>query len=191
MKNTESGIGGFQKQISEFFDISTFFIVVMLLAFGLISIFSATSEAGQSDYFYKQMIFSFIGIALVFIIMYIPEIWVYKSSYLVYGLSLVLLVAVKFLGKEISGTKGWFEFAGFSFQPSELAKLTALMAVARYLSVQGTDIKTLRDLGITLAIIAAPSLLIMWQPDFGTATVLIALLLGILFWTGFDVLFYI
>jgi rod shape determining protein RodA len=186
MKFEKDEINTFQKQLSEYFDLSTFFIVVLLLAAGLTSIYSATYEAGMSDFFYKQLAFSIAGAVGMIIVMFIPETWIQKLSYVAYGITLVLLVLVKFIGKEISGTQGWFDLGSFSLQPSELAKLTTLLAVARYLSIQGTDIKTLRDLGITVGLVLLPFGLIAWQPDFGTGTVLIAMLAGVLYWTGFD-----
>jgi rod shape determining protein RodA len=175
-----------QKQISEYFDISTFFITLLLLSFGLISIYSATYESGMSDYFYKQLIFTAFGIGIMFITMFLPEHFIFRFSYILYFFCLLLLIAVKIFGKEIAGTRGWFDMGGFSFQPAELAKLATLIAAARFLSIQGTDIKTIRDLGFAFLLFLIPIILISIQPDIGTATVLVALLFGLLFWTGFD-----
>ncbi len=175
-----------KKQPLELFDWSLFMPVFLLLGFGLISIFSATYESEMSASFNKQVIFGGIGLATMLLFMFLPERFLQSNSIFLYAISILFLILVLFFGKGIAGTKGWFQLGGLSFQPSELAKFTSLLAVARYLSAKGTDIKTLRDLGITLGIIALPMGLVILQPDIGTASVFIALMLGVLLWSGFD-----
>jgi rod shape determining protein RodA len=175
-----------RKQPLELFDMSLFMPVILLFGIGLISIYSATYESHMSDSFFKQLIFGGIGIGTMIVFMFLPERFLQSNSIVLYAISILFLILVLFFGKGISGTKGWFQLGGLSFQPSELAKFTALLAVARYLSLKGTDIKTLRDLGITLGIIFLPVGLIVLQPDIGTATVFIAIALGVLLWAGFD-----
>lgn len=175
-----------KKQPLEFFDWSLFLPVILLFAVGLISIYSATYDSQMSSSFYKQMAFGGIGLATMLVFMFLPERFIYSNAFILYAISIFFLILVLFFGKGISGTRGWFQLGGLSFQPSELAKFTAILAAARYLSTKGTDIKTLRDLGITLGIILLPMFLVILQPDIGTASVYIALALGILLWSGYD-----
>ncbi|NLO18499.1 MAG: rod shape-determining protein RodA [Ignavibacteria bacterium] len=171
----------------EHFGLATFFVYILLVGFGLISIYSATYEAGMSTFFFKQLSFVVLGTAVMFITMFLPLRWLNAYSHIAYALSLLLLVLVLLFGKEISGTKGWFAFGGFGIQPAEPAKLTTLLAASRFLSLKGTDIRRVRDLGILLIIVLLPVGLILFQPDFGTATVFFAILLGVLLWVGFDI----
>lgn len=167
------------------FDWSTFLITVSLVALGLISIYSATYDSQMSSFFYKQLFAAGIGFIGLFILLFLPEGWLKGNSYLVYALCMALLGFVLFFGTEARGTKGWINLGSYSIQPSELAKFGVLIFLANHLSMKGRDIRQLRDLFFCIAIVAAPMFLIMKQPDFGTSTVLLAMLVGIMYWTGF------
>ena len=175
-----------KRQPGEFFDWSTFLVTLLLVTIGLISIYSATYEAGMSSRFTQQLIYSLLGFSAIIVIMFLPEHWIYDASYPLYGIIVLMLAVVLFFGKEVNGTKGWLSLGFMTFQPAEFAKVGTLLAIARFLSSKGIDIKNLRDFLITLAFILLPALLIIKQPDHGTATVLAALFIGILFWSGFD-----
>jgi rod shape determining protein RodA len=177
-----------KRQPGEFFDWSTFLITLLLVTFGLLSIYSATYDAGMSSRFTQQLIYAILGFSAVIVIMFIPERWLFDISYVFYLFVILLLLAVLIFGHEVNGTKGWLNLGFIRIQPSEFAKLATLLALARFLSSKGVDIRNLRDLLITLAIVLLPAALIFKQPDHGTATVLGALLVGILFWSGFDLL---
>ncbi len=169
-----------------FFDWTTFSISMALVAIGLLSIYSATYDSNMSSFFFRQLLSAAVGLGVLVGLVFIPESWLRLNSWVVYSLSLVLLVAVMFFGVEINGTKGWIRLGGNSLQPSELSKIGVLLAVAVHLAKKGVDIRTWRDFAIIIAIVAVPAYLIMQQPDFGTASVLFAMLFGILFWNGFD-----
>jgi rod shape determining protein RodA len=175
-----------KRQPGEFFDWSTFLITLLLVTIGLISIYSATYEAGMSSRFTQQLVYAFLGFSGVIVIMFLPERWLYDAAYPIYSVIVLTLIIVLFFGKEVNGTKGWMSLGFMTFQPAEFAKLGTLLGLARFLSSKGIDIKNLRDLLITVAIVLLPAFLIYKQPDHGTATVIVALLLGVLFWSGFD-----
>ncbi|MFP4368306.1 MAG: rod shape-determining protein RodA [Candidatus Kapaibacterium sp.] len=182
-----------EKPVSDYFDWGTFLIVLALTGIGLLSIYSATYDSIMEVFFYKQMISAAIGMSAMFIITFLPERWLRFSSYGVYIISIMLLGAVFLIGVESHGTKGWLRFGGMSLQPAEVAKFGVLLLIARHLSLKGTDIRTLRDLAITIVIVGIPALMIARQPDFGSATVFMALLFGTLYWSGFEtfILFFI
>jgi rod shape determining protein RodA len=184
----ENDIFVIKKQPGEFFDWPTFLMSILIMAMGLISIYSATYDAGMSHNFFKQLIYTGIGLGIMFVCMVLPERWLNEYALAFYIFVLLLLITVLVFGRTVYGTKGWFQIGGLSLQPSEFAKLAALNLIATHLSRKGTDIKTFRDFGFVIAIIFIPLALIAIEPDIGTATVLIALLVGILFWTGFDIL---
>jgi rod shape determining protein RodA len=141
----------------------------------------------MSSFFYKQIIAAGIGFGAILIITFLPERWITNNAYILYGLSIASLILVQFVGVEVHGTRGWIRFGGLSLQPAEIAKLGTLLAIARHLSLKGTDIRTIRDSAIIFVMVALPVYLIIRQPDFGSATVLVAMLLGILLWSGFDI----
>jgi rod shape determining protein RodA len=177
-----------KRQPGEFFDWSTFLLTLLLVTFGLISIYSATYEAGMSSRFTQQLIYALVGFVLIVVIIFIPERLLFDMSYILYALSILTLIAVLQFGREVNGTKGWLSLGFVTIQPAEFAKLATLLAVARFLSSKGVDIRNIRDLLITVAIVLLPAALIFKQPDHGTATVFAALLIGMLFWSGFDLL---
>ncbi len=165
------------------------FSCLILITFGLISIYSAVYGSSIDSNFTKQLVSVIVGLVVMGIAIYIPESILRLISYPSYIISILLLVAVLFIGESVYGTKGWISLGSFNLQPAELSKIGSLLAIATYLSGKGKDIRTLRDLGISFLIIALPAGLIFLQPDVGSASVLFAMFIGILFWTGFSSLF--
>src|SRR6266542_933919 len=122
------------------FNLTIFICTFGLVTIGLLAIYSATfGNPEVAGNFYKQLIFGAAGIILVLVIMYLPPKYISMSSYLLYGLNLMLLVAVLFLGKRISGSTSWFSLGGFGIQPSEFAKFTTILALSNYLSNKQID----------------------------------------------------
>ncbi len=161
-------------------------VTMLLCGMGLLSIYSATYDSNMSGTFFKQLASFGVGIAVMFVIYFIPERLLKLASYVAYGGSILLLVLVLIIGSEIFGTKGWINLGFFNLQPAELAKIGVIFMLAGHLSIKGSDIRTIRDLFICIIMTAVPAALILLQPDTGSATVLLAMLVGVLFWTGFD-----
>lgn len=176
-----------QKQASDFFDWTAFLVTMLLVAFGLMSIYSATYDSGMNVFFNRQLIYTFIGTIFMLGIMMIPERLIYVSAFPIYIASILLLILVFPFGKDVYGTRGWIDIKIMTLQPSEFAKFSCLLMVANHLSKKGTDIRTIRDFMIVCAIILIPMILILLEPDTGSASVLAALTFGILLWCGFDV----
>lgn len=89
----------------------------------------------------------------------------------IYGITIILLILVLFLGKEINGAKAWFRYGFFSFQPSEWAKFGTALALASYLSFFKSSVTNTNVFAISLALFLGPALLILLQPDFGSSLV--------------------
>jgi rod shape determining protein RodA len=168
------------------FDFRTFLVAISLVAIGLISIYSATYEAGASMIFKSQLIFAIGGVGIMLAIAYIPERLVKLSTMPTYLFGLVLLAAVLVLGTKTKGARSWFILGPISLQPSELAKFGTLMMAALFISREGKDLANWRDLGTVVGIVMAPVALIMLEPDFGSSSVYMAMLLGISLWGGAD-----
>lgn len=181
-----------QRRMNDLVDWGLMLAVFGVLAVGLISIYSATypsfisGVSGPSSTFVKQVIYASIGLVGALVAFFLPERWMRDAAWPMYGLSMALLVAVLIpgIGKVVNGQQCWIDIGGFSFQPSELAKLTTLMAIARFASEKGTDVLTIRDGGVALGILFLPMALIMLQPDTGSATVFMAMGMGIFLWLG-------
>ena len=133
-----------------------------------------------------------IGICLVvfFFIFLIDRKFWQTFAYPIYGISLLLLIAVLFFGREIKGATAWFVFGGFSFQPSELAKFATNIAMAAYLSSYSTNLKQVRHQLVSVSLLVAPIILILLQPDAGSALVFLSFFI-LLFREGFPVNYYI
>lgn len=173
----------------DYFDWTLFLLTIILLGMGLMSLYSATMEDGKSYDFIKQVISSGIGVFSMFFFMYFSDKYISFLSTALYIITIILLIAVLFFGETVHNTKGWLKLGSLTMQPSEIAKFTTILIIAKHLSSKGTNIKNIRDLGIVVGYTLLPTFLIILEPDFGTAFVFIAALIGILFWSGFDLYF--
>jgi rod shape determining protein RodA len=175
------------------FDWVLFIPVLLLIAVGLVSIYSSTADANAASYFYRQLTAVGLGLVVMIVIIFLPKNFVRNAAPYIYGISLLLLVAVLLFGTVIYGTKGWLRLGSFSLQPAELAKFGMLLGLAKYISSKGVDVRNIRDSGISILISIIPAILIYIQPDHGTVTVIIAILGGVLYWAGFNpfILFFI
>jgi rod shape determining protein RodA len=106
-------------------------------------------------------------------------------AYPAYGISLALLVAVELFGRTGKGAERWLELGPIGVQPSELMKIALILALARFLhTLTLDDVSRPRALAIATAIIAGPVILVLMQPNLGTAAILLAVGAGLLFAAG-------
>lgn len=162
---------------------------IILLAIGLIALFSATQETGFSE-FKKQIMWFLVSIPVVIVVMLIDYNTIAKLSPFFYGFFIILLIAVLFT-KPINGATSWFEITDtLKFQPSELAKVFVIMFLATIMiklqERNKNDINKISRLAIILLIVGVPLLLIIKQPDYGTAMAFIISTLLMLFVAGID-----
>jgi rod shape determining protein RodA len=164
-------------------------IYLVLVAFGWISIYAATFDEQHRDILDmtqnhgKQMLWIVLAIVIATAILLLDHQFFETFAYVIYGISLFLLLAVLFVGSEIKGAQSWFVLGPISFQPSELAKYGTALALAKYLKVHGSKFKEMRVKLISLCIIFLPAVLIMLQPDVGSMLVF-AVLLVVLYRQG-------
>jgi rod shape determining protein RodA len=161
----------------------TILIFLVLLLIGWLNIYAAVyndehnSIFDLSQNYGKQMIWIVSSVVIALVILLIDAKFFSTFSYVIYGVVLISLVLVIFVGKEIAGSRSWYEIGSFSLQPSEFAKFGATLALAKYLSNLDLNIHRLSTKIISAAIIILPALLILVQPDFGSALVFAALIL--------------
>ena len=163
-------------------------VAIILTIIGLVALFSATQESGY-DEFKKQIIWFIASIIIMGIVMLINYETLVKLSPIFYGIFIILLIAVLFT-TPINGATSWFNIGSFSFQPSEFAKIAVILFLAFVISkIQQRymeDINKPTRLLIILAVVAIPLLLIVMQPDYGTAMAFCIALAMMLFTSGLD-----
>ncbi len=168
----------------EYFDHTTFWTTLALIAVGLLSIYSATFDTQAGRSFEHQLLWAAMGFVLMMAALATPLRVIQRLSYVSYFVSLTLLIVVLAIGKKVYGSTSWFGIGGFGIQPSEFVKLTTLLALASYLSRNDISVGKTTDLLKACGIVLLPVGLIVLQPDFGTAITFIAMLLPVLYWAG-------
>lgn len=155
------------------FDWPLFGAIVAIIAIGLVNLYSATRVAPKGLY-QNQLMWFAIGF-VVFVVTAASDYRLFERlAYAIYGVGLVLLVAVLVGGKTVKGSSRWLGFGSFGIQPSELAKIAVIIALAKLFSGDPLDLalRPWRYLVSALALMGIPMLLIMKQPDLGTALIL-------------------
>ncbi|NLP03307.1 MAG: rod shape-determining protein RodA [Fibrobacter sp.] len=178
------------------FDFPLFFLALSLWIIGIFLIYSATyfHESGPLAGIYKQqIIWVAMAIFIIMAIISIPGRLFYGFAYIFYAISVVMLVMALVMGVSAKGAERWIIIAGFKLQPSEFAKIGLLLALARYLSEKTVSLERITSFIIPGLLIGVPFLLVLKQPDLGTAGVFCAMSLPMFFWGGLTVLevFYI
>lgn len=170
------------------YDYITLGLILILMIIGCFVIFSATSSAGvqENGYFLKQLLWCALGIVVMTGISTISIKFINRIVYWFYGLTLLLLFLVLFVGKAGQGAERWLVIGPVPVQPSELAKLATILAVSKYLSDKYADVNKIRYFLISVGLILVPFILIARQPDLGTALVFLALIIPLLYWAGLN-----
>jgi len=159
------------------------FIYLLLVFIGWINIYAAvfndqhSSIFDMSQSYGKQVIW--IGTAIVIgLMVLLTDVKFFSAfAYVIYGVTIFLLIAVLVIGKETAGARSWFAVGNFKIQPAEFAKFATTLALARYLSALDFDVRKLKYRAMPLVIMLIPSLLIMLQNDTGSAIVYATLVL--------------
>lgn len=172
-------------KLQDKFDFGIFIPCLLLFGIGLAAIYSSTvHHPTASGNFDRQLIWG-IGAFIVFFITYsVPTSSFRLIAIPLYLVSILLLVAVLVMGRQISGAKSWLDLGSVGFQPSEMAKIGTILVIASYLSRRNTDIESFKDIVFTLIIGFLPVGLILLEPDMGTALVFLGIILTMIFWKG-------
>ncbi len=167
------------------FDFGLFIPVILLFVIGLAAIYSSTfNHPTASGNFERQLIWGIAAFIIFFITYSLPTKSFKMISVPAYLFSLLLLVIVMVIGRKISGARSWLDLGPFGFQPSEFGKIGTILAMAAFLSRRNTDIDSFKDIIISLAIGFIPVMLILLEPDMGTALVFLGAILILIFWKG-------
>ncbi|MDQ8004925.1 MAG: rod shape-determining protein RodA [Pedobacter sp.] len=172
-----------QQQNSRFFfnvDWVTILIYMALCTIGFFNIFSVRYDPDKSEAFNfgaeygKQLIFVISGLVLGLSILLFDAKFFSVFAPIVYGVTIVLLIAVLVVGRNVGGNQAWIPIGSFRLQPSEFAKFGTALLLARYISSFNIKLNTLKPILICAAIIVAPMALIMLQPDAGSMLVFLS-----------------
>ena len=167
---------------------SILIVATILCIIGLVALFSATKEA-EYDEFNKQCIWIGISLVVMAIVMFIDYDIILRFSPIFYGISIFLLIIVLFT-TPVNGARSWFNIGFFSFQPGEFAKIFVILfltfGISKIQSMGKGEINKPTKLLMVLAIVAVPVLLIMKQPDFGTAAAFLVATILMLIAAGID-----
>lgn len=169
------------KTISQF-DWLTILIYFLLVIIGWVNIYSASLDDTATSFFDldqiygKQMLFIILSVLLIVILLSLEAKFYERFASVIYIFSLFSILGLFFFGKTINGATSWYAVGSFTIQPAEFVKVATALAVAKFISDIQTNIRTLADQFKVFIIIALPALIILPQPDPGSAMVYAAFL---------------
>lgn len=164
-------------------DLLTLGIYLALILIGWFSIYAAVYDVDHSSIFDldknygKQLIWIFTAMFLAMLILILDYKFFSTFSYVFYGITLLLLIGVLFVGRLVGGNQAWFEIGSFRLQPSEFAKFATCMALAKYLSGTNIKMQQLSTKIASISLLVIPFVLIMLQPDAGSASTFLGFVL--------------
>lgn len=176
----------FNKRVYSKFDYVLFLIIIILMSIGVVALMSATQTVATGDMteVHKQLVWIIISIIAMMLVASIDyeTLGAYSSRF--YLAILVLLVAVIFTNP-VNGASSWFNLGFFSFQPSEVAKIVLIVSLSKHInkivSKDEMGVNRLENIIKVLLHAGIPILLILKQPDFGTAMVIVAIVFAMVF----------
>jgi rod shape determining protein RodA len=168
-------------------DFPLIFSAIVLSVFGILFIYSSgVTSAGAvvSNEYLRQIIWSVAGLVVALVVAMIDYRRLYDLSIYLYFGALLLLVYTCFFGRLVNGARAWIGVGAFGIQPSEFAKITTIVFLARYLDGTKRNTPSFSRFVVSGLIVFAPMALILLQPDFGTSLVFIPILLVMAFIAG-------
>ncbi len=151
---------------------------IILILIGWVNIYASIHSSEPSSIFDpafrsgKQFIWIVTSLGLASLILFVLNPRIYESlSVPIYAFTIILLVAVIFLGVEVKGSRSWFSFGPISFQPAELSKIATSLMLATFMSQSGYKMSNMKDFLATAAIILVPMAIIVAQSETGSALV--------------------
>ena len=172
-------------------------IILALLAFGLVMVFSASSASahyiqGDATYFFKrQFLWAVLGLISMFVVSKIPYKIIYRYTNLIFTISVVLLLLVLVAGKEINGAKRWLGIGSAVFQPSEIAKLSIILFLAKSISQNPKSIYKFKEGFLKyMLIIVGMAAIVLIEPHMSGAMVIGLVGCAVLFVAGFKGIYF-
>lgn len=171
----------------KFLDKAFLISLVLMLIFGMLILFSASRGISTDNFYYvkKQLLWLVVGISLAILIIRYDYAQLEKYWPYIYGFSIFLLLLVLIFGKEVRGTTGWIGIGPLPMiQPAEFTKLLLIVAFADFLNKRRGELNTFKEMLPCFIFMGVPFLLIMMQPDLGTAMVYVAVTIAMMYIAG-------
>lgn len=166
----------FDRRLLTHFDWVLLLLIFLVVSLGILNLYSATSawETSGVPIYLKQVAWLGIGLIIALTISAFDYRHFEHYAFVLYGVNLLLLVCVLLFGRTSMGATRWLNLGFFSLQPSEIMKIVIILALARYFSENGINLGySLGQLWVPFLLLGVPALLIMKQPDLGTAMLII------------------
>lgn len=174
-----------ERRLFKNFDFGIVLLMLGIVSLGLAVIYSASRRGPDSAALvHKQFMWAIAGLIGFAIAATVDHKSYPRIARWAYVVNLLCLAAVLVIGRETNGAKSWIRFGGFAIQPSEFAKVAVVITLAVFLSKRRNEIGELRTFALSFAHVAVPLLLVMKQPDLGTALVIITIWFGMTFIAG-------
>ncbi len=167
----------FDRARTRYLDLYIVVVTLALAGFGVLTIYSASGATSLTlnSLPVRQLAYFIVGIGLM-VTFSLLDYRIFRGvAPFIYALGILLLLAVRVAGVTINGARRWFDLKLTLFQPSEMAKIAVIIALAAFISSRGAKMARWYNFLLSLAIVAVPALLIYEQPDLGTALVFIAI----------------
>ncbi len=176
----------FDRRLVQNFDYLLLALVLIICGMGIVNLYSAGYNRGEGTPLYiKQMYWLAVGLGLLFVTLIYDYRHLEKLAYPIYILSILMLLAVMFGGKVVYGSRRWLALGPISFQPSELAKIGIILALATYFSRRPrTESMRLKDLIVPGLLVMIPAALIIKQPDLGSGILVVLVAASIILFVG-------
>jgi rod shape determining protein RodA len=161
-------------------------LVASIVFISIAGLLTMSSFAMHDSYFIKQGSWILISLAVFFIVSRFEYRFLKQTRVviIIYGVILFILSLLFVLGHISKGAQSWFSFGGLSFQPSDLMKLALIIVLAKYFSRRHIEIANVRHVVVSFVYMLIPFLLVLFQPDLGSALVLGAIWFGMVLISG-------
>lgn len=158
-------------------------VVALLLLVGLLVLYSL-SASGGTNYFLKQLVFSLLGLGVMFFMASLDYHYVQRYSTALYFLTILVLFLVLVFGTTVRGTAGWLSLGVFQIQPVEIAKVTLIIFLASFISKKKSELGEWTRVIASLILSAVLIFFVLRQPDLGSSLVLAAIWVGMILASG-------
>ncbi len=165
-----------------------FLVVLMLCLVGLVAVYSASSNVDQGFFqraIGRQVIWMALGLIIASIIFMVKRELLFDISYWIYGGGLVLIM-LPYISPLSAGTHRWISIGGFNYQPSEIMKIILALTLAKYFTTTKISKSDFKVLIFPLILTLIPTVIVLNQPDLGTAIIYLLSLFPIMFWAKVD-----
>ncbi len=160
--------------------------ILPIVAAGLVTMRNFAGEEGAGVFFQKQIIWIVVGFTVFFIFSYLDFRFLKRTDVLVFIFlfNCFILLSLYILGHVSHGAKSWFNFSVFSFQPVDMMKLILVLILAKYFSRRHVEIRDIKHIFISGFYALIPFVLVLFQPDFGSAMIIFFIWLGMVMVSG-------